>query len=142
MKALIVKEDGLIYVNEVPEDPELCIMLDKSLKSDVSLSHISCDILGCACDAKQDNHRKALEAAKSTAVLCADQSAAKGLLYLHGDRSIYDRCGDAVVGFKPGIYPIEGLKCTINADCPTWCSDCKAFDWSSCLDKYVAILSK
>lgn len=44
---------------------------------------------------------------------------------------------------KPGIYPIPDLKWEkgIKKGCEIWCEMCKAFDWSTCKEKQVAVIS-
>lgn len=65
MKAAIVKPDGLIYVNEVPEEPKNCY-------------NTSCS-QWCVCPRMKD-YQKALASAKESAILVSDQEHAKTLL--------------------------------------------------------------
>lgn len=124
--ALIVKEDGKIWVNKVPEEPEYTGDMDIDMGSGRRYAY-------------------GIEAAKDSAVLCADQEQAQQIIIddrlKRGDVPPFKYRGSLVIGLGEGIYPIPDLKFTINAECPTWCSDCEAFDWSTCKDKYLAILT-
>lgn len=123
MTALIVKEDGLIYVNEVPEEPK-CY-------HELSLSHEICETMtegNCSCV----RHQQALASAKENAVLCADQEQARDLIFKPGMKVIiggevtllewaklYAKVHDGGepwqtmkyrLTLKSGIYPIPDLK--------------------------------
>lgn len=93
--ALIVKEDGLIYVNQVPEEPK----------------H---EHYGLTQDDTEDfwddaeEHKKALASAKETAVLCADQEQARELLFVK--HCIFPK--EIALKQATGIYPIPGLQWT------------------------------
>lgn len=90
-KCLIVKEDGLIYAAEVPEEP---VRTDYEYYYDIAWA------------TTLDLYRRAVQYAKESAVLCADQEKAIGLLYMNASRDNFQFRGDYVVGIKPGIYPI------------------------------------
>lgn len=95
MKALIVKDDGLIYVAEVPEEKPLM---------DISGSEAYPQMVY---DAEMEEYEEALASAKENAVLCADQEKArKILLEYHGDGNLLQR-------FE-GIYPIPDLQYEVN----------------------------
>ena len=122
MKALIVKEDGLIYAAEVPEQPKHT--------GDPNLD--------------MSNGRRyayGIEAAKESAVLLSDQEKAARLI---GQKyqDAYHKTHPMKWDIKPGIYSIEGLDWEVGSKCELWCSDCKAFDWSTCRKRQVAILKE
>jgi hypothetical protein len=85
MNALIVKEDGLIYVNEVPEEPNWG---------------------DCADDNAMDNYYVALASVKESAILCIDQEQVKALVMRYSSMGM-DKDGF----YQPtvGIHPIPGL---------------------------------
>lgn len=89
--ALIVKEDGLIYVNEVPEEPEYC----REFKG------TDCQGSECHCMLHKIRYDRALASAKETAVLCADQEQARDLVW---------QFHKAFYKVPPGIYPIPDLQ--------------------------------
>lgn len=94
--ALIVKEDGLIYVNEVPEEPEYC----REFKG------TDCQGSECHCMLHKIRYDRALASAKENAVLCADQEQAKTLI-LRNHRIEVDL---DPIEFTEGIYPIPDLQ--------------------------------
>lgn len=94
--ALIVKEDGLIYVNEVPEENEFYRQDSARLPNSKTFFMVE--------------YTKALTSAKESAILVSDQEQATGLIYMNASRDNFQHRGNYVVGIKPGIYPIPDLK--------------------------------
>ena len=124
--ALIVKEDGLIYAAEVAEEP-----------TKTEYEHY----YDVAWLTTLDLHRRAVQSAKESAVLLSDQEKAARLI---GQKyqDAYHKTHPMKWDIKPGIYPIEGLDWEVGSKCELWCSDCKAFDWSTCRKRQVAILKE
>lgn len=117
-KCLIVKEDGLIYVNEVPEEPEYNGEIGHSINV-------------------QKQYYEQLEVAKKNAVLVSNHNQAFFIIQDH-----FMPKGAKEFKLLPGIYPIKGLDWEVGSKCELWCSDCKAFDWSTCRKRQVAILKE
>lgn len=88
-KALIVKEDGLIYVGEVPEEPKFGNPIYEGVRTELI----------------RRDYQRALASAKDSAILVSDQEKAIGILMLHVDHLIHKR-----PALKPGIYPIPDLQ--------------------------------
>lgn len=104
MNALIVKEDGLIYVNSIPSEPKVCM----------SYVFGHCRLTVCKCHDEQKAYERMMEAAESTAVLCADQEQAWKIL-----RDAH-KVNNVLQVFLEAAYPIEGLKFEVK---DTWTSD-------------------
>lgn len=98
--ALIVKEDGLIYVNEVPEEPRSGICSPEPRWNCYQLP-------GCICAREWNPYRTALASAKETAILCVDQEKAHGIIWRNHASQKDRQQGNAL---KPGIYPIPDLQ--------------------------------
>lgn len=163
MTHLEVKSDGLIYlIKDCPEEyfSKGCHCELQCESESLTFSEQFC---GC-----YNNYQSAL--ASCERILVAGQEQARDLIFKPGLRVIIDKDfsngGEVTLlewaklyakvkddseswetmkyrlTIKPGIYSIPNVEFTINAECHTWCSDCEYFDWSTCRDKYIAILKE
>ena len=92
MKALIVKDDGLIYAAEVPEEPKRTIWVRDFVRYNEDMA----------------KYRSAIASAKESAVLVSDQERAGELIFWDW----FNKSGedDTYLALKPGIYPIPDLQ--------------------------------
>ena len=101
MKVLIVKEDGLIYAAEVPEEPTMGICSSEPIPNCYEQPN-------CLCAKEWKPYRAALASAKESAIPVSDQEKViRVLLNAHGVKAMssFDP-----IKPKPGIYPIPGLQ--------------------------------
>lgn len=123
MNKLYISPSGAIKVIDVPEEPA----------SPIRHMIVETEI----------EYEQSLAAAKEAGIeLCTDNLTAKQLFDFLADIGIEGvESHQWLEKHKGDIIDLpKGWKVEIKNECPTWCSDCKAFDWSTCKEKQVAVL--
>jgi hypothetical protein len=112
MNALILKNDGLIYVCTLREEPEYCPSIKRVRCDDKDCWIESLSRYGCFCNLMKVNYEAAQEKAIKEAVVCADQKQAFNLI----DKHDFALPGSTTIA-KDTPYIIPGLDFEVKDEC-------------------------